>query len=265
VKWFFVILLLGNAVFFGWSYRNVLLQDELNAVHGLAVEQPPEKLLLLSELPLPPPSLAANGLPEGAAAPGRAEDSPRSGPDLDESVAVADERPPEWPAEWRNAPEGGEDACLSFGPFFEESRANRLQTWLNERDVRNRRHVEKPKERPYYWIYMAPRKSLAALAETIDDLKEKGIGNYRLIRRGNLKNALSLGVFSDRSEVERRLEELREQGYRPIIVPYGGKQPATWVYARFGEKARSDSGFLSGAPLSRGEETVIECDATELP
>jgi len=265
VKWFFVILLLGNVVFFGWSYRNALLRDELNAAHGLTVGQSPEKLLLLSELELPPPSLAANGWPEGAAAPGRAEDSPSSGPDPDESAAVADERAPEWPAEWRNAPEGGGDACLSFGPFFEESRANRLQAWLDEREVRNRRHVEKPTERPYYWIYMAPRGSLAALAETIDDLKQKGIGNYRLIRRGNLKNALSLGVFSDRSEVERRLEKLRAQGYRPIIVPYGGKRPTTWVYARFGEKARSDSGFLSGAPFSPGEETVIECAATELP
>jgi len=72
-------------------------------------------------------------------------------------------------------------------------------------------------------------------------------------------------VSSDRAGVERRLGEVREQGCRPIVVPYGGKQPATCVYAGCGERARSDSGFLSGAPLSRGEETVIECDATEVP
>jgi hypothetical protein len=60
-------------------------------------------------------------------------------------------------------------------------------------------------------------------------MQGKGIGDYRLINRGDLENAISLGLFSSREAVDARLRELQEKGYVPVVVPYQDMKKTYWI------------------------------------
>ena len=66
----------------------------------------------------------------------------------------------------------------------------------------------------------------------LQDLRERGIRDYRLISRGSLENAVSLGLYSSQSAVNKRLSELKQQGYKPIVVPYTNAGQIYWLDIR---------------------------------
>ena len=56
-----------------------------------------------------------------------------------------------------------------------------------------------------------------------------------LVRNGDLKNAISLGLFRSQDSVTRRLEEMSEQGYKPVVVPKFEKTDQYWINASLAE------------------------------
>ena len=131
------------------------------------------------------------------------------------------------------------ESCVTFGPFLERSQALALETWLVERNTLARHRIGNAVQQTYYWIYLEPADA-DALGETIDALKDKGIENFRLIRSGNLRNAISLGLFPSQDALDRHLPKLAGTDRRPIVVPYRGSDPLYLVDARFGKDGPPD-------------------------
>jgi len=125
----------------------------------------------------------------------------------------------------------GGATCPGYGPFLQEEQAAALERWLRRRGIVSARYRDRNRDRSYYWVYLSPPNT-EELGEAIGVLKDKGITNYRLVRSGNLRNAISLGLYATRTEVETRLAPLYDSRYRPIVVPYRGTAPAYWVAAR---------------------------------
>ena len=50
-----------------------------------------------------------------------------------------------------------------------------------------------------------------------------------MISSGDLRNAISLGLFSTQAIVNKRLNELKSKGYQPIVVPYHNAKVIYWV------------------------------------
>ena len=50
-----------------------------------------------------------------------------------------------------------------------------------------------------------------------------------------MKNSISLGFFRSRDSVNRRLAELNEKGYKPVVVPRFETSDLYWLAARFAE------------------------------
>nr|VFJ97509.1 MAG: hypothetical protein BECKH772A_GA0070896_101219 [Candidatus Kentron sp. H]VFJ98251.1 MAG: hypothetical protein BECKH772B_GA0070898_101299 [Candidatus Kentron sp. H]VFK03258.1 MAG: hypothetical protein BECKH772C_GA0070978_101219 [Candidatus Kentron sp. H] len=48
-------------------------------------------------------------------------------------------------------------------------------------------------------------------------MKKTGVKDIFILPRGNMSNAISLGVFSKRSSMKKRLDELRKKGYTPTV------------------------------------------------
>ncbi len=153
--------------------------------------------------------------------------------------------------------------CVSFGPFADKEQADELSSWLQEKDIQTKQRGEDGKQDQYFWIYLSASESEDEAMVAIEDLKGKGVKDYKLINEGNLQNAISLGLFSTQLAVNNRLNELKNIGYRPIIVPYHKHQSIIWVDARIDTKGADQenilSEFINGYP-SRFNSIPVQCD-----
>lgn len=152
--------------------------------------------------------------------------------------------------------------CISFGPFVEQKQADDLSNWLQEREIQTKQRSEGGKQDQYFWIYLSSNESKDKAMATIEDLKGKGVQDYRIINKGNLQNAISLGLFSTQSAVNRRLNELKNIGYQPIIVPYHKRKFIVWIDAVVESKVDTKdilAEFVDGY-LSRFNSIPIQCD-----
>ena len=63
----------------------------------------------------------------------------------------------------------------------------------------------------------------------MDDLKRKGITDYMLVRRGEMRNAVQVGTFRSQESVTKRLAELERSGYKAIVVPKSDGGTRFWL------------------------------------
>lgn len=151
--------------------------------------------------------------------------------------------------------------CFSFGPFTDGGQADELSEWLLNNKIHHKQRLEKNREEaPYLWIYLAPRETRSEAIAAAEELKKQGIGDYKVINKGNFQNAISLGLFSDQSAVNRRMSELKNVGYQPIIVPHRKTRRLIWVDARVRNQRDILSKIINGYP-ARFNHVPMDCEA----
>ena len=64
-------------------------------------------------------------------------------------------------------------------------------------------------------------------------MREAGIEDISAIARGDMANAISLGVYSRRTSLDRRLAELKAHGHTPSVSPRYRTKKAAWLEAVF--------------------------------
>lgn len=151
--------------------------------------------------------------------------------------------------------------CISFGPFIKSAQAVELGNWFKKNEIWAKQRTEGDKKDQLFWIYLSPSDSKDEAMAVIEDLGGKGVKDYKLINKGSLQNAISLGLFSSQAAVNSRLNELKNIGYLPIMVPYDKTQSITWVDAKV-NKQRSISilpDFFNGYP-SRFNSIPVKCE-----
>ena len=129
---------------------------------------------------------------------------------------------------------GGEDgySCFSFGPMLEERQSLWLSDWFRSRQVEVKSRAEPEARSRLFWVYLAPAASEEQASRTVAALQSRGVGDYRLIDKGSLQNAVSLGLFSSQAAVNERLQELEKKGFQPVVVPYTDARRLFWVDVR---------------------------------
>jgi hypothetical protein len=241
MKWIFIMLLAANLIYLGWELDR---QEAINQTQGneaLIIPPHAKKLVLLKELPSPPAPRTAqedkteDKIAAGNNAPG--EDAARAGGPPATDVMIEEKFAQELVAqlpdisvnEHADNPEAPATMCFSFGPFPDDQQGKDLKAWFEERNIFVQQRPEKNKENQLFWIYLAPQDSLGGAMHAIEDLKKKGIKDYRLIETGDLRHAISLGLFSTQASVNKRLNELKGKGYQPIVVPYREANVIYWI------------------------------------
>jgi len=236
MKWFFLILLVANLVYLGWEIDRQTAIDRAQNSEALVIPPDVKKLVLLKELPSPP---ALRARPEGQTEENTAGAGKEAAPatSATEDVKLEDKFVGELMAQLPEIRPGGSgsnpqtpaDMCFSYGPFPDAQQTKDLLAWFDERKVSVQQRPEKNSENQLFWIYLAPLESVDSARQALEDLKSKGVKDYRLIETGDLRNAISLGLFSTQALVNKRLNELRNKGYRPIVVPYREANIIYWV------------------------------------
>lgn len=196
MKFLAIFLLILNVAYFAWQMNNRL--DNI----AEAREAPSQamasdvRLVLLSELKeLPPLLKEANG---------------------DNPINTGAKNPFE-----------AAGSCKTIGPFISDQERTGIKNWLARRNqtVKERQEEQKTNER--YWVYLAAKSSDEESQAQLQELKQKGVQDYYMISTGNMRNAISLGLFNTQRSVNRRLRELGKKGYNPVVIP---QHKTTLVY-----------------------------------
>ncbi len=230
MRWVVYALLAANLGLLTW---NLYSRGGVAPAATRAPAQPANdvgRLALLSEIggqelrrragaPAPPSPAAADAAPQAPAA-ARAPDAPA--PDIDSGVmagqgAAADGPPP--PAR----------TCLTLGPLADEAPLAAITGWLSERGAEVDVRTDERREVALYWVYFPPRASRDAAVEEVERLRAQGVDDVIVVPKGDMANAISLGVFSRTETRDRRLRELKGLGREPLVSPRYRTKQATWV------------------------------------
>lgn len=268
MKWILIILLLVNVVYFGWELDRQTRLDVRNSVSVRSISSTVKQLDLITEgdidaQTLKPASapifeygyndLVTEYIPE--------EEMPET-QDNDTIVGFSEETDQELvldlpDIDLSTTSLGVEDIyCFTFGPLAEEIMATGLSEWFTSRGVRINKRSTNERGKQLFWMYLAPKGSLTDAMATVFDLRDKGISDYRLISRGDLENAISMGLFSSQATVNRRLKELEKKGYNPIVVPYYDEKSLHWVDVQLSTEVAALETVIEGFPSMYNYITV---------
>jgi len=267
MKWLFLVLLLVNLGYLGWEIDRQTRYDVINRKDALPVPVNVKRLVLLNELPSPPGSttgaaeLSADREVSGITAengtvstrPSREggfdADRPNDVQIEEEIVSLLVSRLPDISTRRiTDGMSGKQLSCFSFGPFPDDQQTRDLIAWFEDREVTVQQRQEKDDGKQLFWVYLDPKESRGQAMMAIEDLKDKGITDFRLIETGDLQNAVSLGLFSTQAAVNRRLNELKDRGYQAVVVPYRNTKSIYWVDISLEDQAEVMSEMYTGLP-----------------
>lgn len=253
MRWFFILLLLFNVIYLGWELDQEAGIKLTNATAKLNVPASAEKLVLVSEMTSP---LEVRSTEDTIEVTGSLQQQNES-----EDTVPSDELVVDMP-DMRFADLGGnvKESCFTFGPLAETRQVQGLTDWFRSRDAWTQSRQSDRKGRELFWIYLAPQASRESAMAMLEDLKDRGIRDYRLINRGSLENAISLGLFSSQSAVNDRISELKQKGYKAIVVPYTNANQIYWLDIRVPANTGLIEEMYSGYP-GQFKSVPVHCES----
>lgn len=136
-------------------------------------------------------------------------------------------------AELASAPEAaaqpGNGTCSSIGPFPTQADMRGALNALTPLVARIQYREARSTETRGYWVYLpaqASREKALALAR---QLSEKGVRDYYVVTAGDQPNTISLGLFHDQANADKRRDEIAKLGFAPEVVARTEELPVYWI------------------------------------
>jgi hypothetical protein len=222
VKWVILALVIVNGVFFGWQ----LGRDRQLAVSGPS--PPPaadaalvNRLLLVSEVEsgvLRQRRIEPTRQTATASAPGSAAQPPdTAGGRADVSLAEVLAMPPESGRE-----------CYTIGPLDNEDDISALGAWFKAQGSQATLREDERREVVSTWVFLPPLASRADADARVREMQAANIDDIFVIPRGDMANAISLGLYSQSETLQRRVTQLEERGFEPSVLPRYRTATASW-------------------------------------
>jgi len=256
MRWIFILLLVANVVYFGWELDRETGIHHRQTASVLPVPASAQQLKLLEELSEPPePRTIDTGMDDVT----MTEPVEPAQPGLPVQGELVTDLPE------INMTEADTTivtyTCYRYGPLMDEDQMLTLQQWFTARNATTESAYVEEQGKQLFWIYLAPQPSRENAMAILEEMQNKGIGDFRLINRGDLQNAISLGLFSSREAVNNRLEELKEKGYVPVVVPYADVKKVYTLEVQIAD-ASGLLAQLADAFPARFESTPVPCKDT---
>ncbi|NIR28232.1 MAG: SPOR domain-containing protein [Gammaproteobacteria bacterium] len=207
MRWIFSLLLLTNVVFFLWQFQAKQSPPAGRPTADQPIPGHVNRLLRLSEVD-------------------RTQLRVRSLARAREPDASSDDTPEDTTAE-------ALPVCYTVGPLQDEDRIAQVDVWLSERDGATSLRVGEWREVNTYWVYLPPFPSVGEAKAQQARMREQGISDIYVIPGGNMAGAVSLGLYSQRRTLERRMQQLHDKGYSPEVQPRYKTTKASWIEVEF--------------------------------
>lgn len=130
---------------------------------------------------------------------------------------------PESAADLRN------DTCVSIGPFPTQADMRAALNALTPAVARIQYREAHATETRGYWVYLPALASREQALAAARQLSSKGVRDYYVVTAGDQQNTISLGLFHDQGNAEKRRNEIAAMGFRTEMVARTEELPVYWV------------------------------------
>jgi len=155
-------------------------------------------------------------------------------------------------AELAAAPESADDLardlCRRIGPFPTQADARAAMNTFTPLARRIRMQETRATQTRGYWVHLPAMPSREQALGVARELSAKGVRDYYVVTAGEQQNTVSLGLFRDRNNAERRRAEITGLGFSPQVITRTEELPQYWVdIALVGDEALANlSGRVGG-------------------
>ncbi len=126
-------------------------------------------------------------------------------------------------------------ACASYGPFSSTESAKSGAALLQKAGNQVTQRTVPGKVRLGYWVYLPPFGSRHEAEAAAKMLKSSGIKDLYVVTDPANRNAISLGVFSDRYGALAHQKKIRAMGYHPLLTERFRDAAQYWLDAHGAE------------------------------
>ncbi len=250
MRWLFLLLLAANILLFSWIW----LADGADGGARQAAElragaQGGRQLVLLSELESHAAAERQEPVAEEPAPPRAAEPEPPSPTESAAAAPVAARKTPS-PAPAarpeRSPAAGGGKRCYVLGPFASANEVQRVVQRSGSTAAVVERRWSNPRQRPGYWVHIPPAASAGEARAALRRLTSlEGSGDIQLITSGEMRHAISLGIFSTMENARKRVREVQQYGFNVAVNEVQIRKRQYWLALR-GSRGRGLSDRVIG-------------------
>lgn len=130
---------------------------------------------------------------------------------------------PESPADLRN------DSCTSIGPFATQADMRAALNALTPLVSRIQYREAHATETRGYWVYLPATSNREQALAIARQLSAKGVRDYYVVTAGDQQNTISLGLFRDKGNAEKRRNEVATLGFAPELITRTEELPVYWL------------------------------------
>lgn len=132
------------------------------------------------------------------------------------------------PAPAAHAAQAG-DRCESIGPFPTQVDMRAAMQTLTPHVPRIQYREEQTHQSRGFWVYLPALPTRDAALATARALSAKNVRDYYVVTAGDQQNTISLGLFHDNANAERRRAEIAALGFNAQVSQRMETLPTYWV------------------------------------
>ncbi len=136
-------------------------------------------------------------------------------------------------AELASAPESAtdlkNDSCVSIGPFATQADMRSALNSITPLVSRIQYREAHATETRGYWVYLPAQNSREQALSMARQLSTKGVRDYYVVTAGDQQNTISLGLFRDQGNAEKRRGEIAGLGFKPELIARTEELPVYWI------------------------------------
>ncbi len=164
------------------------------------------------------------------------------------------------PTELAAAPESAadlaRDQCRRLGPFPTQADTRNAMAVLTPLTKRIRTRETRATQTRGYWVYLSAMASREEALGVARELSAKGVRDYYVVTAGEQQNTVSLGLFRDQGNAERRRAEIQALGLAPQVATRTEELPQYWLDFALAGDEPADLAARAGAPRDARVETI---------
>jgi hypothetical protein len=130
---------------------------------------------------------------------------------------------PEVAADLRNG------VCASIGPFPTQADMRTALNTLTPLVARIQYREASATETRGYWVYLPAQATRERALTLARQLSDKGVRDYYVVTAGDQPNTISLGLFHDQANADKRRDEVAKLGFAPEVVARTEELPVYWI------------------------------------
>ena len=118
--------------------------------------------------------------------------------------------------------------CGEIGPFSNRGRAAQLESLLGVEQKTEIVQRDTPVVESY-WVHLPPRRDRREAQRMMQVLRQAGFRDLWLVPDWAYRNAISLGLYSNRKSAVALAERLRQRGFEAILTPRARERARFWL------------------------------------